>query len=85
MSEQSLLCEEKHKNIDARLDGHDVHFEKLDDRMSKQEEGSVRTEVIVSHLCKKIDTLITVLVGGFVTMFGGALAFIIWYIQSLPR
>jgi cytoskeletal protein RodZ len=86
MSEtMNQLCIEKHKHIDETLQEHKEHFERLDVRMEKQENSQVRTEVVVEHLCKKIDQLISVLVGGILTIVAAMGGFIIWYIQSLPR
>lgn len=81
MPEASLLCEEKHRNVDARLDGHDAHFTKLDNAVEVLKGASTRTEVVVEQLCKKIDLLLGVFVSMFLALFG----FMIWYIQSVPK
>ena len=75
------VCLETHKHVDARLDDHDDHLAKHDVEIEALKLTSVRTEVVVQQLCKKIDLMMTVFISAFMLSLG----FILWYIQSLPR
>ena len=92
----TLLCIEKHKAIDEKLEQHDGRLDGHDDRLSKVENSQIRTEVVVQNLCDQIKTLVdtmkeqqkaqTKMVLGIAsTAIVILVGFFIWYIQSIPR
>lgn len=81
----NLLCQEKHRNIDSRLDGHDDDIKGIHIDINVLQMSSARADTMITTLCKKIDSLITVLMTGILAIFGVTAGFLIWYVQSLPR
>lgn len=80
-----LLCDEKHRSVEATLHQHENHLERLDDTVDKLSTSAARTDAIVQTVCKKIDVLITTLISSVIALLGGAVTFVIWYIQNIPR
>ena len=85
LKQQEMLCAEKHKNIDARLDGHDQTLQSHEQRLDNLEQGAVRTETIVKNLCSQLKSLTTAIWWFFGLLLTTAIGFVIWYIQSLPN
>jgi uncharacterized coiled-coil protein SlyX len=84
--QKELLCEERHKNVDSRLDTHENRLNGQDNRIDKIENNQIRSEVMIQNLCEQIKALVglvkNVLLGaaGFIMVTG--IGFIIWYIQT---
>lgn len=55
------------------------------DRIRALETSAARNGVIITELCKKMDSLINWIKALIVTLITGSGGFIIWYIKSLPR
>lgn len=85
MDNQIKLCDEKHKNIDARLDTHDKRLDNHGDRLDKMENNQIRSEVMIQNLCEQIKSLVslvkTILLSGAGFIMVTGIGFIIWYIQ----
>lgn len=79
---EQTVCEEMHKNIDKSIDVLTQRTNNHSERLDKLENNQVRTETIVTNLCKQLESLTKVL-WWFVALMGSTgLGFIIWYIQS---
>jgi hypothetical protein len=89
----TLLCEEKHKAIDEKLDNHEKRLGVHGDRLDKLENSQIRTEVVVQNLCDQIKTLVDAMkeqqksaqnlvlgIAGTTIMI--LIGFVIWYIQT---
>ncbi len=85
MRQQQDLCNEKHKNIDAKLDAHYLRFDDHEHRIDSLEKAQVCTETIVQNVCIQLKALTTALWWSFGLILTTTVGFIIWYIQSLPR
>lgn len=83
---QKQLCEEKHKNIEARLKDHDNSINAHEGRLDKLENNQIRSEVMILNLCEQIKSLVTliktVLLGSASFVIATGVGFIIWYIQN---
>lgn len=77
------VCDLKHNRVDERLDVHDKRFDSIEGRQDVLEKSSVRTDTIVTNLCKKMDLLISVLLTAMGSAFIVLIGFLIWYIQQL--
>lgn len=77
------VCDLKHNRVDERLDVHDKRFDSIEDRQDVLEKSSVRTDTIVTNLCKKMDLLISILLTAMGSAFIVLIGFLIWYIQQL--
>ena len=58
MEQTTLLCDEKHKHIDAKFTEHDDHFKKVDDELDILKGTATRTETVVQSLCEQIKSLV---------------------------
>lgn len=76
------LCEEKHGNINKELDAHTQRLNNHGDRLDKLENNSVRTETIVTNLCKQLERLTTAIWWFIGLSLTTGVGFIIWYIQT---
>jgi hypothetical protein len=71
-----IICNEKHKRIDERLDVHDTRLNNHGDRIDKLEQYQSKTEAQINNLCEQIKNLVStmkwfigLLVGAFVSFF----------------
>ena len=69
---------DEQERVENRLNDHA-------DRLRALETGFAAQTVIVQELCKKLDSLISWIKALLVAWGTGLGAFLIWYIQSLPR
>ena len=76
-------CTLRHDITDKRLDGHDKRLDEVEHRQDVLEQSSVRTDTVVTNLCKKMDLLISVLLSCTGALLIALLTFFIWYIQKL--
>lgn len=74
-------CEEKHKEIDNRLNGHDKNIGELYDRTGKLEVNKGVVEVKIDNLCKSLNSLVVTMrwfigisLSGFVALIGYIIA-----------
>jgi uncharacterized Ntn-hydrolase superfamily protein len=79
------ICNERHKNIDSRLDTVENDIREL--RAIQMEQGLRLTEttVTVKDVNNSVKTLARTAWAMLILFFTSAVGFIIWYIESLPR
>lgn len=92
----NLLCEEKHKYIEEKLNAHDLQISANTEDITVLKSSAIRTETVVGNLCEQIkelvvemkeqrkartDTLLAIAGTALVLAVG----FIFWYIQTIPR
>jgi hypothetical protein len=58
MSEVNLLCEEKHKSIDEKIDTHERILTAHSEQLVELKTTQIRTETIVQNLCDQIKSLV---------------------------
>lgn len=79
------LCKTKHVRVDERLGAHDELLLKHDERIDLLERSEARSEVRMSNLCERIDSLISAIKWSMGMLVTSLIGFVIWYIQSMPR
>lgn len=79
------LCKTKHVRVDEVLDSHDVLLSKHDQRIDLLERAEARSEVRMSNLCERIDSLISAIKWSMGMLVTSLIGFVIWYIQNIPR
>lgn len=79
------LCRERHKQVESTFTAQGKRLDNHGDRLDKLENNEARTDTIVKNLCDQIKALTTALWWAMGLMITTGLAFIIWYIQSIPR
>ena len=80
-----ILCEEKHKHIEERLDAHARKLGDYDEKLDCLTKSDAVNTNEIKNLCKKLDKLTTALWGvvlAVLTAFGG---FILTFIQTLKK
>lgn len=82
MSEQAM-CDLKHTQVEQRLKVHDKELEGHDVRILALEKSQVKTDTVVTNLCKKMDTFISTMLGCTGTLLAVLVGFFIWYIQNI--
>lgn len=82
MSEQAL-CDLKHTQIDQHLEGLDKITEEHNVRIRALEKSQVKTDTVVTNLCKKMDTFMSIMLGCTGTLLAVLVGFFIWYIQNI--
>jgi len=78
------LCEEKHKNINERLNANDDRLNGHSHRLDKLEQRGASVDTKIEQLCKQIESLISTIKWAGILMITTLLGFFIWYIQSIP-
>jgi hypothetical protein len=96
MNENSRICEERHRNLEEKIEIHDKRLNTHGEKLDKLENSQIRTEVVVENLCKEIESLVVAIkesnskttnillgVSGFIITI--LVGFFIWYVQTIPR
>ena len=71
--------------MQVKVKEHDEFIKDHDKRLDKIEQESAEFRVHIKNLCAKIDDLTGWIKALVIAILGTFGAFIIWYIQSLPR
>ena len=73
---EDKICNERHRQIDYRLDVHDKRLNNHGERIDKLEQYQSKTEAQITNLCEQIKSLVTtmrwfigLLVGAFISFF----------------
>lgn len=78
------LCKTKHLRVDERLNSHDAILLTHDQRIDLLERSEVRSDVRITNLCERIDSLISAIKWSMALVVTTLIGFVIWYIQSIP-
>lgn len=79
------ICKATHARIDERLAVHDSRINNHGDRLDKLEQYQSKSEVQIDNLCLQIKALVITIRWAMGLIGSSLVAFVIWYIQSLPR
>lgn len=78
-----VVCEEKHKYINEKLESHDMRLNNHGDRLEKLEQYKSSSEVEIRSLCEQIKSLVSTIKWSMGLLITSLVGFFIWYIQTL--
>ncbi|ABR48702.1 conserved hypothetical protein, CF-8 family [Alkaliphilus metalliredigens QYMF] len=79
----NMVCVEKHRSIEQRLNTQDKRLNNHSERIDKLEQHQSRTETKIENLCEQIKSLVTTIKWAMGLTITTLLGFFVWYIQNM--